>query len=116
MSASHRTRRGETFWSNSSFIGRQCCQPALAVGGEGETRLDVFSGQVGEVRENLLLSHPACEIFQNVRDRHARSAYAGLAAALARLDGDYLAVVHGPMIADSAPRSTLTLRGVATRL
>src|SRR5215211_6458092 len=107
MSARCHTRRWEMFWSNSSFIRRQRREPSLAVCGEGQTRLDVFGGQVGEICENLLLRHPAGEIFQYVGDGHAHAADAGFAAALAGLDGDDLAVVHAWMIAERAGRSTV---------
>src|SRR5689334_1328199 len=77
----------------------------LTVGGKREAGKDVLSGQVGEVFENLLLRHAGGEIFKYVVDRHAHAADAGLAAALSRLDGDDLAVVHTLMIAERARRS-----------
>src|SRR6267142_505270 len=98
MSANERGSRGERFWSNSSFMFGETDELALAVGGERQAGLNIFGGEVREVRENLRLAHAAREVFQHVRYRHARSANSRFPAALARFDADDLAVIHGGMI------------------
>src|SRR5947207_299448 len=107
MSARSRGRRGERFWSNSSFICGQGRQSPLAVGGERQASAATFGSEIGKLRENLLLGHPARQVLQHVRYGHAHAADAGLAAALARLDCDDLSVVHNEMIAERARRSTV---------
>ena len=69
---------------------------ALAVGGVGECGLNVFRGQFGEVRDDLGGGHAAGEPLQHVVHGDAQATDAWLAATLARLQGDPVAVVrHG---------------------
>ena len=68
---------------------------ALSVSRERQTRLDIFFREVREIRENFFLAHAAGEIFQHVRYSHSGSANGRLAASLARLDTNNLAVIHG---------------------
>lgn len=63
------------------------------MGGVGPARLHVLSGQVGRIGENVRHAHPAGEVVQHIADNEAQASDAGLAAALARLDGDSLAVL-----------------------
>src|SRR5712691_6446220 len=98
MSASRRVSRGERFWSNSSFMFREGSEFALAVGGKRQTGLNVFGREVRELRQNLHFAHATREVFQHVGYRHSRSANGRFAAALARFDGDDLAIIHGGMI------------------
>lgn len=74
--------------------GRVGDQAALAVGRERQGGADIVALEVGEVGEDLLLTHPASEVVQHVVHGNAEAADAGLAAPLPGLDGDALAVVH----------------------
>jgi hypothetical protein len=69
-------------------------QAALAVRGEGERGPDVLAFEVQEVREDLVLAHPAGQVVEHVGHRHLEAPDARLPAALARLDGDPSAIVH----------------------
>ena len=66
----------------------------LAVGGEGKTREEVVSGKFGKGIKHFIISHPLGQIFEDVVHRDAKPSDARLAAPLAGLDGDDLAVVH----------------------
>jgi hypothetical protein len=78
------------FWEAGKF--------ALAVGSKRQAGLNVFGREVREVRQNLRFAHAAGEVFQHVGYRHPRSTNSRLAAALARFDGDDLAIIHVAMI------------------
>lgn len=60
-----------------------------------EARQDVVFGEVREIVEDFLVSHPGGQIAQHVINRDAHPANAGLATALARLDRDDILVTHG---------------------
>src|SRR6266852_5932424 len=98
MSAIKRASRGERFWSNSSFMFGEGGEFALAVGSKRQAGLNVFGCEVREVCQNLRFAHAAGEVFQHISDRHASSANRRFAAALARFDGDDLAIIHVGMI------------------
>src|SRR5262245_48894360 len=69
-------------------------EAALTIGGKGEDRADVVPGEVRKVGENLILGHSRRKPVEHVIDGDAKATNARLAAALARLDGDNVAVVH----------------------
>ena len=69
-----------------------------AVGSKRQAGFNVFGREVREVCQNLRFAHAAGEVFEHVRDRHARSTNSRFAAALARFDGDDLAIIHVGMI------------------
>ena len=56
---------------------------AFTIGGEGEARLDVLTGQPREIGGNLVLSQPGSGILQHILDGDAQPPDARLAAALA---------------------------------
>ena len=66
----------------------------LPIGGEGQTGADVFTSQVGEIAEDIVLRHPGREVFQDLGYGDPQAPDAGLAAALARLDRDPGPPVH----------------------
>src|SRR5436190_24303969 len=94
MSANKRERRGERFWSNSSFMFGEGSKFALAFSSEREASLDILFCQIREISQNFFLTHPAGEIFQHIGDRHSGSADCRFPAAFARLDRDDLAIIH----------------------
>src|SRR5687767_4838663 len=96
MSASKRTKRGERFWSNSSFILGQGSQPAFSVSRKRQAGLYIFRGKVWEVCKNLLLGHPRSQVFQDVGHRHSCAANVWFTATLTRLNSDDLAIIHVP--------------------
>jgi len=67
----------------------------LAVCGKGERGRDVFIFKVWEILEDLFAIHSSCEVFEDISDRDAHPADAGLSAALVGLDRDSLSVFHG---------------------
>ena len=69
-----------------------------AVGSKRQAGFNVFGREVREVCQNLRFTHATGEIFEHVRYRHARAANSRFAAALARLNGDDLAIIHAGMI------------------
>src|SRR5439155_24796604 len=60
----------------------------------GQARPDIFRSQTREVIEKFGNAHASGQIFQDILDRHARTADARLAAPFSRLDRDDLAPVH----------------------
>jgi hypothetical protein len=66
----------------------------LPIGGITQARLDVIHGQIIEVLEYLLGRHTGGQVFQYVVNRNPETPNAGFAAALVRLDGDKVPVIH----------------------
>src|SRR5207245_8682383 len=98
MSASKRGRRGERFWSNSSFMFGERSKFALAIGSKRQTCFDILLREVREVCQNLFFAHATGEVFQHVGHSHSRSSDSRFAATPARFDGDDLAIIHAGMI------------------
>src|SRR5512135_615017 len=76
------------------LFSRRDGQPALAIGREGEASPNVLPRQLREVFEDFSLRHARSQVFEHIVNRDAKPANARLAAALARLDSDDIAVVH----------------------
>lgn len=73
---------------------RDNVQTAVTVGGERKARLNIVSGEVGEIVKHFGNGHAATEVIENVRHGDARATDAGLAAADARVNRDAFPVVH----------------------
>ena len=90
--------------TRAAFITRLCCpagasrggggQLAFTIGGEGEARLDVLTGPLGEIGGNLVLSHPGSERLQDILDGAAQPPEARLAAALVGFHRDDVLADH----------------------
>ena len=80
--------------SAAGCLTRRADEAALPVRREGEGRPDVLALEVREVGQDFVLAHPAGEVVEDVVDSDPEAANARLAAALPRLDGDSVAVVH----------------------
>jgi len=55
-SASRETSPGDRFSLNRSLTSDEA-RPALTIGGEGETRLDILLSQVRKITQDLLVCH-----------------------------------------------------------
>ena len=73
---------------------RQRCQFPLSIGCESKTRADVLGSKIRKLLQKLLLGHPACQVFQNIRNRHSGSANAWFAASLSGFDSYDSLIVH----------------------
>lgn len=62
---------------------------------KGIAGADVVARKIGKVAQDVVLAHARREPVEHVIDRDAQAADARLAAALAGLDGDDPAIVHG---------------------
>jgi hypothetical protein len=74
--------------------GRRADQAALPIRREGQRGADVLAPQIRKVRQNVVLAHASREVVEDVVHRDPETPTTRLAAALARLDGDPLTVVH----------------------
>jgi hypothetical protein len=63
-----------------------------------QASLNVFSGEVREVRQNFRFGHAAGKVLKHICYGYSRSANSRFAAALAGFDGDDLAIIHVAMI------------------
>ena len=64
------------------------------MGRELQTRMDIIFGKFREVVQYFASTHSTCQIFQYIINGNAHGTNAGFAAALVRLDRDYLPVTH----------------------
>lgn len=60
----------------------------FTISGKAEASADIFLGEIGEVCQNLLSTHPSCQIREHVIDGDAHAADRRLATALARVKRD----------------------------
>lgn len=74
--------------------GRHGDQFPFPVSGKGQTGADVIVREVREIPKDIVFGHAGGQILQHLVDRNAETADAGFPAALARLDGDPVLVVH----------------------
>lgn len=74
--------------------GRDARQPALALGSEREAGTNVLKSELGEIHEDLVLAHPACEIRQDIAHCDASPTHGGLPEANLRVQDDAVAIVH----------------------
>ena len=91
---------------------RKSCELALTVGSESETRADIFSGKIRKFSQQFFLRHASCKVFQHVGHRHSRTANAGLAASLIRLNGNDSLIIHNQII----PQPRVSGEGSLSRL
>ena len=80
---------------------------ALAIGSEGETRSDVFTGEIGKVSEDFGLRHAGGEIIQDVRHGDTQPANARLPTALPGFNGNVLLIVHNRTLRPGDPKVKL---------
>jgi hypothetical protein len=71
-------------------------EPTLTVGRETEAGLIILGGEIGQVVGYFLAGYPARKAIEDIVDRNAKSADAGLSAAFTGLERDDVPVVHGP--------------------
>ena len=69
-------------------------EPAVTVCGECKASLDVVSGKVGEIVQNLRNGHAATQVIENVGHCDARATNARLTATNLRVNRDALSVIH----------------------
>lgn len=69
-------------------------KPAFTFCGEPQASAEVLARKLREIGENLILTHPASEIGQNVPDRDPRTADDRLPESNFGIDDDALSVVH----------------------
>src|SRR3954451_10730737 len=74
--------------TGSGRTGGSYAQPPLAVGCERQARLQIFSGQLGKVGQQLVGRHAPREVLQDVLHGHPHATDARLPAPLARFDGN----------------------------
>lgn len=91
--ASKRGSLGERFSSKSNFMWDDV-QATITVCGEGEARLNVVGGQVGEVVQHLGNGHAAPQVIEHVGHGNAGASDARLATADARIYRNVFSVVH----------------------
>ena len=70
----------------------------FTVSGIGQSSTYVLEGEFRILLDNLLVGHPGSEPTQDIVNRDAHTPNARSAAALTRLDGNDLAVVHGSRV------------------
>ncbi len=73
---------------------RNCSQPSLAIRSEGETRSNIFHGQIREIIQEFLYRHPASQIIKHIRHSDARAFYTGLSASNSWINTDAIFVIH----------------------
>lgn len=67
---------------------------AFTISREGQARLDILPGQLGEIGEYLILCHSRSEILKDIIDSDPHPPDTWLPATLAGLNGDEVAIVH----------------------
>src|SRR5688572_3525341 len=67
----------------------------VAISGIGQSRTDVFKGELRALHDNLLVAHSISEPSRNTVYPDTHPADTRPATALARLDGDDLTIIHG---------------------
>jgi|SRR5580704_6135367 hypothetical protein len=77
-------------------------QFAFAVCGVRQASTDILICQIGKFAQDILMAHPARQVFEHIIDGDAKSWDAWLPSALSRLQSDDLGVVHSPIIAGLA--------------
>ena len=77
---------------------RSCSRAAFTVCGVSQTRKDVVSLQVWKVMQNFIRAHARSQILKDILHSNAQAAHTRLAAALARLNGNSLTIVHNARI------------------
>src|ERR1700732_1681280 len=73
-------------------------QFACAIRGVRQESTDILIRQIGKFAQNILMAHPARQVFQHIIDSDTESSDAWLPTALSRLQSDNLGVVHSPII------------------
>src|SRR5205085_9293002 len=71
-----------------------CQKLTLTICGKRQTSFDVFAREVRKIVKNLFLGHPRGQIVEYVIDGDAHASNAWLTAALARLNGDVVLIIH----------------------
>src|SRR5574342_686488 len=72
-----REAAGRGFRRTAASPRRHGHELALTIRRESEAGLDVLSGEVGEVAEDLVLGHPRSKILQHIRNGDAQAANTG---------------------------------------
>lgn len=103
--------KGQQGGRAAASLRRHGYQLSLSVSGEGQAGPDVLPGKVGKVAQDLILRHAGSEVLQDVIDRDAQPADAGLATALPLLDGDSVLIPYGEKPTLGAPRRSNLLSG-----
>lgn len=67
----------------------------FTVSGISKTGLYVLGRQVRKIQQNLLLRHAGRQVFEDVVHGNPHAAYAGLATAFSRFNGDNVPIIHG---------------------
>ena len=98
--ANQRTGRQEDRPSAVTGSGRKVASRgqrqlhSFTVGGIGKAGLYILGRKIGKIAEQLLRGHPGGEVLEHLVHRDAQAANARLAAPLARLDGNEVAIVQ----------------------
>src|SRR3984893_18402741 len=74
-------------------------QFAFAIRGVRQASTDILIRQIGKFAQDILMAHPARQVFQHIIDSDTESSDAWLPTALSRLQSDHLGVVHSAIIA-----------------
>src|SRR5580658_10153965 len=74
---------------------RNARQAAFAVRSKSEAGQNVLTGEVWKVFQDLVFSHPGCQVVQHIVHRDPHTPDARLSAHLVALNRNDLAVIHG---------------------
>src|SRR6185312_9015075 len=104
MSAKRGTSLWLRLWSNSSFMRcKRNHRVLFAVCSISQTRSNILFRQLRIIVDDFPPAHSRGNPPEHVTDRNAQPAHGRLSAALARLDGDKLTVIHVYFDASMSP-------------